>query len=163
MDFAPNPAHDALVREVSVLASQFPLTYWREKDRTEAYPSEFVDAFARAGWFGTIIPAEFGGRGLQNALLVRSVGRVALEAVALGRLVRVGRARRGLADIGVAGDAQVTLLGDEKPLVVGGVRLVARGAVLARGLVDVRSLEDVLVALGALLRHGVLLEHRLDR
>jgi acyl-CoA dehydrogenase len=76
MDFAPNPAHDALVREVSVLASQFPLTYWREKDRTEAYPSEFVDAFARAGWFGTIIPAEFGGRGLgvtEAALLLHAI------------------------------------------------------------------------------------------
>lgn len=76
MDFAPKPVHDALVREVAALAGRFPLHYWREKDRTESYPTEFVDAFAGAGWFGTIIPAEFGGLGLgvtEAALLLHAI------------------------------------------------------------------------------------------
>jgi acyl-CoA dehydrogenase len=64
MDFAVNPAHEALISEVHALATRFPLDYWRERDRTETYPHEFVDAFASAGWFGTIIPREYGGLGL---------------------------------------------------------------------------------------------------
>jgi acyl-CoA dehydrogenase len=76
MDFATSPAHDALVREATELASRFSLDYWREKDHTEAYPDEFVDAFAAAGWFGTIVPVEYGGRGLgvtEAALLLHAI------------------------------------------------------------------------------------------
>ncbi len=76
MEFATSPAHDALVREATALASQFPLDYWREKDRTETYPHEFVDAFVAAGWFGTIVPREYGGRGLgvtEAALLLHAI------------------------------------------------------------------------------------------
>src|SRR4051794_28488523 len=76
MDFATSPAHDALVREVTALASPFSLDYWREKDRTETYPGEFVNAFAAAGWFGTIVPREYGGRGLgvtEAALLLHAI------------------------------------------------------------------------------------------
>ncbi len=76
MDFAPNPAHDAIGREVAALADKFTLEYWREKDRDEAYPTEFVEAFANAGWFGTVIPREFGGRGLgvtEAAVLLHAI------------------------------------------------------------------------------------------
>jgi acyl-CoA dehydrogenase len=76
MDFAASPALDALVHDATALASRYGPDYWREKDRTEAYPHEFVDAFATAGWFGTIIPAEYGGRGLgvlEAALLLHAI------------------------------------------------------------------------------------------
>jgi alkylation response protein AidB-like acyl-CoA dehydrogenase len=76
MDFATDPAHEALVREVTALAGRFTLDYWRAKDRDEAYPDEFVDAFAAAGWFGTIIPQAYGGRGLgvtEAALLLHAI------------------------------------------------------------------------------------------
>ncbi|HUG13562.1 MAG TPA: acyl-CoA dehydrogenase family protein [Thermomicrobiales bacterium] len=76
MDFGRNPAHDALAQEAATLAARFTLDYWREKDRSETYPHEFVDAFAATGWFGTAIPAEYGGRGLgvtEAAILLRAI------------------------------------------------------------------------------------------
>jgi acyl-CoA dehydrogenase len=55
----------ALVRKsVRELARRFDLGYWREKDKHEEYPWEFVRAFADAGWLGTMIPEEYGGLSL---------------------------------------------------------------------------------------------------
>ena len=76
MNFAPDPAHEALARDATALAGRFSLDYWRECDRTESYPHEFVDAFAAAGWFGAIIPQEYGGRGwgvAEAALLLHAI------------------------------------------------------------------------------------------
>lgn len=63
MDFGLTDAQQRLVDDVKALAGRFSLDYWREKDRSDSYPDEFVDAFAASGWFGTVVPAEFGGRG----------------------------------------------------------------------------------------------------
>ena len=46
------------------LARRFDLGYWRQKDKQEEYPWEFVKAFADAGWLGAMIPEEYGGLGL---------------------------------------------------------------------------------------------------
>ena len=46
------------------LCKRFPLEYWREHDRDAAYPGDFIDAFAEAGWLGATIPTEYGGLGL---------------------------------------------------------------------------------------------------
>lgn len=46
------------------LCAGFPGRYWRELDQRREYPAQFVDEFARAGWFGALVPAEFGGSGL---------------------------------------------------------------------------------------------------
>ena len=76
MDFALTAAQQALIRDATALAARFTLDYWRERDRTETYPSEFVDACAAAGWFGAIIPTEYGGRGLgatEAALLLHAI------------------------------------------------------------------------------------------
>lgn len=76
MDFALTAAQETLVRDATALASRFTLDYWRERDRTETYPAEFVDACAAAGWFGAIIPEEYGGLGLgatEAGLLLHAV------------------------------------------------------------------------------------------
>jgi acyl-CoA dehydrogenase len=76
MDFALTPAQADLVRDATLLARRFPPSYWREKDRAEAYPAEFVEAFAAAGWLGAIIPREYGGRGwgvTEAALLLGAI------------------------------------------------------------------------------------------
>jgi len=76
MNFATNPAHEDIIREATALASQFSLAYWHAKDQTETYPHEFVDAFADAGWFGTAIPSQYGGKGLgitEAALLLHAI------------------------------------------------------------------------------------------
>jgi acyl-CoA dehydrogenase len=46
------------------LASKYDLDYWREHDTQEKYPWEFVKAFAKAGWLGSMIPEAYGGMGL---------------------------------------------------------------------------------------------------
>ena len=76
MNFDHSAAHQAITAEATALASRFTLDYWRDLDRTETYPHEFVDAFATSGWFGTIIPAEYGGRGwgvTEAALLLHAI------------------------------------------------------------------------------------------
>ena len=64
MDFALTDLQQSLHEEVLALARTFGPGYWREHDRTEQYPWEFVRAFAQRGWLGTIIPEEYGGAGL---------------------------------------------------------------------------------------------------
>lgn len=64
MDFAASQSHQDVRDAAADIAAQFTLEYWRETDRDETYPHNFVDAFADAGWFGTIVPEAYGGRGL---------------------------------------------------------------------------------------------------
>jgi len=49
---------------VARLCADFPGRYWRERDRARAYPKEFVDALADAGFLAVLIPEEYGGSGL---------------------------------------------------------------------------------------------------
>ena len=50
---------------VAKLCARFPGSYWRELDRTMAYPQAFVDALTEAGWLSVLIPEEYGGSGLR--------------------------------------------------------------------------------------------------
>ena len=53
------------IREaVSKLCAQFAGEYWREKDRTRSYPTEFVNELTDAGYLAVLIPEEYGGSGL---------------------------------------------------------------------------------------------------
>src|SRR3954463_9046316 len=53
------------IREAVVrLCAQFPGEYWRELDRENRYPSEFVNALTEAGYLSVLIPEEYGGGGL---------------------------------------------------------------------------------------------------
>ena len=64
MDFALTEAQAEIHRQVLALARGFGWEYWREKDRKAEYPTEFVRAFADAGWLGLAIPEAYGGAGL---------------------------------------------------------------------------------------------------
>jgi acyl-CoA dehydrogenase len=64
LEFALTGTQQAIVDEAGNLAGRFSLDYWRDRDRTESYPHEFVDACIDAGWYGTTIPEAYGGRGL---------------------------------------------------------------------------------------------------
>ena len=50
--------------EVAKLCQQYPGSYWREKDKVRAYPTEFVEALSQAGYLAALIPEEYGGAGL---------------------------------------------------------------------------------------------------
>jgi acyl-CoA dehydrogenase len=76
VDFALTELQQALHEEVLALASSFAPGYWLEHDRAERYPWDFVRAFARRGWLGTIIPEAYGGAGLgitEAALVLHAV------------------------------------------------------------------------------------------
>lgn len=47
------------------LCASFPDKYWRETDLNRRYPQEFVDALTEAGLLAALIPAEYGGLGLE--------------------------------------------------------------------------------------------------
>jgi alkylation response protein AidB-like acyl-CoA dehydrogenase len=58
------------------LADRYPLSYWRECDKNEKYPWDFVNAFAAAGWMGVMMPEEYGGMGLgltEAAIMLQEV------------------------------------------------------------------------------------------
>lgn len=59
------------------LANRFSLEYWRECDKEEKYPWDFVNAFAEAGWMGILMPEEYGGMGLgvtEAAVMLHEIG-----------------------------------------------------------------------------------------
>jgi alkylation response protein AidB-like acyl-CoA dehydrogenase len=58
------PDYSDIRREVAKLCGDFPGSYWREKDRDRAYPTEFVDALTQSGFLSVLIPEEYGGAGL---------------------------------------------------------------------------------------------------
>jgi alkylation response protein AidB-like acyl-CoA dehydrogenase len=66
--YAALEARERDLREIRegarALARRFPLSYWRECDKEEKYPWDFVNAFAEGGWMGILIPEEYGGMGL---------------------------------------------------------------------------------------------------
>lgn len=49
---------------VARLCAQFSGDYWRELDRHNAYPTEFVTALTEAGYLAALIPEAYGGAGL---------------------------------------------------------------------------------------------------
>lgn len=63
MHIALTAAQKEIIRAARAVAGSFGLAYWREQDRDERYPREFVDACAAAGWNGAVIPTAYGGLG----------------------------------------------------------------------------------------------------
>ena len=56
-----------LVRNsVQEICADFDAAYWREHDKHDEYPHEFVDELADNGWFGALIPEEYGGAGMST-------------------------------------------------------------------------------------------------
>ncbi|WP_101295893.1 acyl-CoA dehydrogenase family protein [Halegenticoccus soli] len=58
-----SPTQQAVRKEVQVVCREFNETYWRERDAEGEYPHEFVNALARAGWLGILLPEKYGGKG----------------------------------------------------------------------------------------------------
>ena len=58
------PTHPEIRDAVRQLCLKFDGAYWRELDRTRAYPTAFVQALTEAGWLAILIPEEYGGSGL---------------------------------------------------------------------------------------------------
>ena len=92
--------HQDLRSAVGELCRRFPDAYWRDLDREEAYPEEFVRTLTEAGYLAALIPEEFGGSGLgitEAAIILEEVNRSGGNAAAchaqmyiMGTLLRHG-------------------------------------------------------------------------
>ena len=70
--------HQDLRSAVGDLCRGFPDSYWRELDRKEAYPDEFVQTLTEAGYLAALIPEQYGGSGLgitEAAIILEEVNR----------------------------------------------------------------------------------------
>jgi acyl-CoA dehydrogenase len=57
-------SYEPLRARVREFCKEFPDAYWRELDRTRAYPEAFVRAMTETGLLGALIPEEYGGLGM---------------------------------------------------------------------------------------------------
>src|SRR5215204_4341166 len=116
------------IREAVVrLCAQFPGEYWRELDRENRYPSEFVNALTEAGYLSVLIPEEYGGSGLPlsaAAAILEEVQRAGCNGAAchaqmytMGTVLRHGseeQKRRYLPEI-AAGRLRLQAFGVTEP------------------------------------------------
>jgi acyl-CoA dehydrogenase len=63
MDFLLTEDQQDLQKAVRELAANFDDDYWAARDERHEFPTEFYDAFAKAGWVGIAVPEEYGGAG----------------------------------------------------------------------------------------------------
>ncbi|WP_428390989.1 acyl-CoA dehydrogenase family protein [Lichenicoccus sp.] len=61
---AEDRSYAEIREEIRKLCASFPGEYWREQDRSQRYPTEFVAAMTEAGYLAALIPEEYGGSGL---------------------------------------------------------------------------------------------------
>ena len=64
MDFAWSSDMELMRDELRAFARRFPASYWREKEATQTFPSEYWKALGEAGWLAALVPEEYGGSGL---------------------------------------------------------------------------------------------------
>src|ERR1044071_1144281 len=102
MDFSVPEEHAAIRGAVRELCAAYPDAYWRELDRTHAYPTEFVHALTADGWLAALIPTEYGGAGLgitEASIILEEINRNGGNAATahaqmyiMGTLLRYGSA-----------------------------------------------------------------------
>jgi acyl-CoA dehydrogenase len=55
---------DLIRKSVRSLCDKFPEDYWKEIDKKQEYPEQFIKALTEEGWLSVLIPEEYGGAGL---------------------------------------------------------------------------------------------------
>jgi acyl-CoA dehydrogenase len=76
MDFTLSGDQRNIRDAVARLCAGFGPDYWLERDTTGAFPREFYDAMAQAGWLGIAMPEAYGGAGLgitEAAIMMQAV------------------------------------------------------------------------------------------
>ena len=63
-----NHSQEDTIKEIKLsvakLCQEYPGEYWRNLDRHQKYPTEFVKALTESGFLSVLIPEEYGGSGL---------------------------------------------------------------------------------------------------
>ena len=76
MNFDLTPEQESIHSAVTQLCTQFPESYWRERDIDGVFPEAFYRAMGEAGWLGIAIPEAYGGAGLgvqEAAVMMQAV------------------------------------------------------------------------------------------
>ncbi|MBV9189196.1 MAG: acyl-CoA/acyl-ACP dehydrogenase [Betaproteobacteria bacterium] len=104
MDFSVPEEHSAIRAAVRELCAGYADSYWRDLDRTHAYPTDFVRALTEAGWLGALIPTEYGGAGLgitEASIILEEINRAGGNAATahaqmyiMGTVLRHGSAEQ---------------------------------------------------------------------
>jgi len=67
-----------LVRDsIRDICGDFDQSYWRQQDKQGEYPHEFVSELADGGWFGALLPEEYGGAGMGTEEVVVMMEEIA--------------------------------------------------------------------------------------
>lgn len=85
MDYQLSPDQVAIVDAAQKICADFPLEYWRNKDKNHEFPHEFFTAVASGGWLGICMPEDVGGANLgvtEAALFMRTVAECGGQAAA---------------------------------------------------------------------------------
>ncbi len=92
--------HDDLRQGIRQLCAHYPDEYWRELDKQEAYPTEFVKSMTAAGYLAALIPEAYGGIGVgvtEASIILEEIHRSGGNAAAchaqmyiMGTLLRHG-------------------------------------------------------------------------
>jgi acyl-CoA dehydrogenase len=100
MDFNLSAEQQQIRDEIRRVCREFPDAYWREVDRTKAYPEAFVQRLSELGWLAALIPEEYGGTGLgitEASIILEEINRSGGAATAchaqmytMGTLLRHG-------------------------------------------------------------------------
>ena len=68
-----------LVRDsVREICAGYDDEYWRERDREASYPTAFVEELGEHGWFGILVPEEYGGAGMgtpETVVMMEEIAR----------------------------------------------------------------------------------------
>lgn len=64
-------------RSIREICEDFGPEYWREKDREQEYPHEFVDVLSDDGWLDALVPEEYGGSELRTEEVVVMMEEIA--------------------------------------------------------------------------------------
>src|SRR5689334_6905936 len=104
MDFSVPEDHTAMRSAVGELCASYGDAYWRELDRADGYPTDFVHALTTAGWLGALIPTDYSGAGLgitEASIILEEINRAGGNAATahaqmyiMGTLLRHGSAEQ---------------------------------------------------------------------
>jgi acyl-CoA dehydrogenase len=100
MDFNLTVEQQQIRDEIRKVCKEFPDGYWREIDRSRAYPEAFVRKLSELGWLAALIPETYGGTGLgitEASIILEEINRSGGAATAchaqmytMGTLLRHG-------------------------------------------------------------------------
>ncbi|MEM2175759.1 MAG: acyl-CoA dehydrogenase family protein [Archaeoglobaceae archaeon] len=84
MEFEFNEEQKMIANTAKEIAEDFPPEYWREKDAKGEFAEEFFKAIAKAGFFGIVIPENYGGSGYGMTELLIAMEELAANGCGMG-------------------------------------------------------------------------------